>query len=371
MTDLESIFAGRGLTRRDFLKGCGTLAAIMGLGQAAVPQIAQALEQAAQRPPVIWLDFQECLGCTESLSKSRYPDFSTIVLDMISLEYSEALMAGSGIQAEKNYKDSVEGQKGTYVLVVEGSVATKIPNAMCIGGRQSVDIARESLANAALVIAVGNCAAFGNVQAAYPNPTGAMGMLAFMQQEGMDTSKLVQLPTCPVNPVHVTSVITYYLTYKKLPEVDQWRRPLIHFGRKVHDECPRRAHFDEGRFVEVLGGPGEDERLCLYKMGCRGPHTYADCATVLWNNRSNWCIGAGQCIGCSEKDFWDDFQDFYAPMPGVSVPGLGGIRVSADTVGIGLAAVTGAAIVAHLGVSAAKGRLGKNRDETVVEEKEA
>jgi hydrogenase small subunit len=121
MTDLERIFAGRGLTRRDFLKGCGALAAVMGLGQAAVPQIARALEQAAQRPPVVWLDFQECLGCTESLSKSRYPDFSTIILDMISLEYSEALMAGAGIQAEQNYTDSVEGQKGKYVLVVEGA----------------------------------------------------------------------------------------------------------------------------------------------------------------------------------------------------------------------------------------------------------
>ncbi len=371
MSEFDDILALRGFSRRDFLKGCAALAAIMGLGQAAVPRIAQALEQSALRPPVVWVDFQECLGCTESTSKSRYPDFVNIVLDLISLEYHEALMAGAGAQAEQNYSDTVEGQKGAYVLVVEGSVATKIPNAMTVGGRTSVEIAKQAISNAALVVAVGNCASFGNVQAAYPNPTGAMGMLAFMRDNAMDTAKLIQLPTCPVNPVHVASVITYFLTYKKAPEVDRWNRPLMHFGRKVHDECPRRAHFDEGRFVEVLGGPGEDERLCLYKMGCRGPHTYADCATVLWNNHENWCVGSGQCIGCAEEGFWDKFQDFYAPMPGVTVPGLRGVRVGADTVGIGLAAATAVGIGAHFAFTAAKGRLGKGGEETVIEEKEA
>ncbi|MCZ7665013.1 MAG: hydrogenase small subunit [Thermoleophilia bacterium] len=360
----------RPLSRRDFLKACGTLAALMGVGQSAVPRIARALEDAAARPPVVWLDFQECLGCTESMTKSRYPDFLNVVLDMISLEYSEALMAGAGRQAEKNYADTVVGQPGKYVLVVEGSVATKIPNAMTVGGRTSVDIAKEALTAAVLVVAVGNCASFGNVQAAYPNPTGAMGMLAFMEQEGIDTGKLIQLPTCPVNPVHITTTISYFLTYGKVPPMDQWHRPLVHFGRKIHDECPRRAHFDEGRFVEVLGSAEEDERLCLYKVGCRGPHTYADCATVLWNNRANWCIGSGQCIGCAEKDFWDELVDFYRPMPGVAVPGFGGIRADADTIGIGLAAATGVAIAAHLAVSAAKGRLGRNEDQVVIEEKE-
>jgi len=368
---VKDILAARGLTRRDFLKVCGGLAAVMGLGQAAVPGIARALEQAAKRPPVIWLDFQECLGCTESVSKSRYPDFLNVVLDMISLEYSEALMAGAGHSAEAKLKQSMADNKGAYVLVVEGSVATKIPSAMTIAGRTSVDIAREALTDAALVIAVGNCASFGNVQAAYPNPSGAMGMLAFMEQEGIDTGKLIQLPTCPVNPIHLTSSVTYFLTYGKVPETDQYRRPKIFFGRKVHDECQRRAHFDEGRFVEAFGSEEENQRYCLYKMGCRGPHTYSDCATVLWNNRSNWCVGTGQCIGCSEKDFWDELSDFYAPMPGVAIPGFGGIRVGADTVGIGLAAATGGAIAAHLVVSAVKGRLGHNDDGSVVEEKEA
>jgi NiFe hydrogenase small subunit HydA len=367
---LDDLLDARGMTRRDFLKSCGTLAVLLGLGQTAAPSIARALEDAAARPSVIWLDFQECLGCTESLTKSRYPDFVDVVLDLISLNYSEAVQAAAGKQAEAVLRKTMEEQRGAYVLVVEGSVATKIPNAMCVGGRQSVDIAREALEGAAVVIAAGNCAAFGNVQAAHPNPTGAMGMLAFMQQEGMDTSKLVQLTTCPVNPVHVTGAITYFLTYKELPPVDEWSRPTLWYGRRLHDDCPRRAHFDEGRFVEQLAGPGETEGYCLYKMGCRGPHTFCDCPTVLWNNRSNWCIGTGQCIGCAEKDYWDEFRDLYSPMPDVDIPGIGGVRVDADTVGIGLAAVTGAAIVGHLGLTVAKGRLGKAEEPAVLEERE-
>lgn len=364
------LLTARGLNRRDFLKVCGGIAAALGVGSSAAPDIARALEKAAERPPVVWLDFQECLGCTESATKSRYPDFLNVILDMISLEYSEAVMAGAGHAAEAKYSEIVEGRSGEYVLVVEGSVATKIPSAMTVGGRTSVDIAREAIGSAALVIAVGNCAAFGNVQAAHPNPTGAMGMLEFMEKEGLDTGKLLTLPTCPVNSVHLTSVITYFLTYGKVPKMDRWHRPLLHFGRTVHDQCYRRSHFDEGRFVEELGSAEEEQRYCLYKVGCRGPHTFANCGDVLFNNRSGWCISAGQCIGCSEKDYWDEFIDFYSPMPDVAVPGVGGIRADADTIGIGLAAATGIGVAAHLAVSGAKGRLGKKSSSEVLEERE-
>ena len=322
MNRLERALEAHDLSRRDFLKGCAALATAMGLGSSFAPNIARALAQAAERPPVVWVTWQECLGCTESVTKSRDPDFVSLVLDLVSVEYHEAIMAGAGEAAHESLQKNVSA--GGYVLVVEGSVATGIENAMTVGGRTSVDIAREVIPPAALVIAIGNCAAFGNVQAAYPNPTGAMGMQEFMENEGMDTDKLVQLTTCPVNPVHLTSTITYFLTRGALPETDHWRRPLVHFGKKVHDMCERRAHFDEGRFVEQLGSEDEFNRYCLYKMGCRGPSTFADCPQVLYNGRTSWCVQAGQCIGCAEKDFWDELIDFYQPMPGIAIPGVGG-----------------------------------------------
>lgn len=370
MSGFDDLLAARGLSRRDFLKGCAALAALLGLGKGAVPDIAKALEAAAAKPPVIWVDWQECLGCTESTIKTRYPDFVSTVLDVINLTYDEAVMAGAGTAATKTLDTVAASQKGKYVLVVEGSVATKIPSAMCVGGKTSVDMAKELIPGAALVIAVGNCAAFGNVQAAYPNPSGAMGMLAFMQQEGMDTAKLIQLPTCPVNPVDLLGTITYFLTYKKVPPLDKWNRPTPFYGQLIHDNCERRAGFDNGRFVTELGSSEISDGRCFYKMGCRGPNTYANCPQALWNNRTSWCIGQGQCIGCSQPGFWDNMSDFYSPIPGVAIPGFGrGIEVSADTIGIGLAALTGVGIVAHFAVTAAKGRLGKTGDDEIVEER--
>jgi NiFe hydrogenase small subunit HydA len=367
MDDFARLLEARGLTRRDFFKGVAVLTAAMGLGRSAIPQVAAAITQAAQSPVVLWVDWQECLGCTESATKSRYPDFVNIVLDMITLDYHEAVQAGAGSAAEATLQASRAANKGKYVLVVEGSIATKIKSAMTVAGKTSYEHAKGLIPDAGLVIAVGNCASFGNVQAAYPNPTGAVGMLEFMQNEGMDRAKLVQLPTCPVNPVHLVSTITYFLSYGALPELDRYHRPLIHFGQKVHDQCERRAHFDEGRFVTALGSESEANGWCLYKMGCRGPVTYADCPRVLWNNRSSWCVQAGQCVGCAEKGFWDELQDFYSPMPGVAIPGAGGIRVTADAVGYGLAAVTAAGIATHFAVSVAKGRLGKGGEEVVTE----
>lgn len=50
------------LTRRDFLKYCGTLGVLIGVGEMAAPDIAAALEKLAKRPAVVWSLFQECLG---------------------------------------------------------------------------------------------------------------------------------------------------------------------------------------------------------------------------------------------------------------------------------------------------------------------
>ena len=214
---------------------------------------------------MVWSDFQECLGCTIALLQSTAPTPAQLILQQISLAYNEAAMAAAGFDAEKSFNDAFA--EGAY-WVIEGSVPNELEGAFSVGGKSAQQILKENYSKAKGVIAAGNCASFGNVQAAYPNPTGAMGMLAFMQQEGIDTAKLIQLPTCPVNPVHITAAVSYFLTYKKLPAVDEWNRPKAWFGRKIHDECFRRAAFDEGRFVEQLGSPEEAAGYCLYKMGC-------------------------------------------------------------------------------------------------------
>lgn len=353
----------KGITRRKFLKFCGTTAAFLGLSELHIPKIASAIEGMSKRPPLVWLDFMECLGCTESFINATYPEVDKIILEILSVEYHETIMAAAGDRAHANLWNAVD--KGGYLCVVEGGIATKIPSAMTVGGMTSMEIMEQVAKKAVVIICVGTCATHGGTQGADPNPTGAVGVEEFIRGRGIETP-IVNLPGCPVNPENIISTVLNYLLLGKLPDVDSFNRPKVFYGQTIHDNCPRRAHFDEGRFVEAFGTEEESLGYCLYKMGCRGPVTFSNCPSVLWNNRQSWCIGAGApCIGCFEPFFWDRFRDFYKPLPDVELPG---VRASADKIGIGLAAATAAGIGAHLVGSAIKGRLGK-KDTPIEQEK--
>ena len=105
----------------------------------------------------------------------------------------------------------------------------------------------------------------------------------------------------------MTGVLTYILTFDRLPELDRIGRPKMFYGQRMHDKCYRRPFFDAGQFVESWDDDGARKGWCLYKMGCRGPTTYNSCSTVRWNNGTSWPIGSGHgCIGCSEANFWDN-----------------------------------------------------------------
>ena len=141
-----------GISRRDFIKFCSVLAAGLGLPLGAGEKIAEAVV-AAQRPPVIWLSFQECTGCVESLLRSSHPTLEHLILDLISLDYSETLSAAAGHQAEAAKADSILKNKGKFVLVVDGAVPTKDKGIYCkIGGKTALEILQETAPHAAAII---------------------------------------------------------------------------------------------------------------------------------------------------------------------------------------------------------------------------
>ena len=88
-----------------------------------------------------------------------------------------------------------------------------------------------------------------------------------------------------------------------LPALDDEGRPLFAYGRTIHEHCPRRAHFDAGRFVRQFGDEGHNLGYCLFAMGCKGPETYANCSTLHFNEVPDaWPIGIGApCFGCTTK----------------------------------------------------------------------
>jgi hydrogenase small subunit len=286
-------------TRRDFLKVCSMAAAAVGLPASAAEKMAERVA-AARKPSVVWLQFQECTGCTESLLRTSHPGAAELILDLISLDYSETLMAAAGHQAEKSLEETVKANEGKYVCVVEGAIPTKDGGVYCkIANRTAVDILKEVGGKAGAVIAIGSCASWGGIPSADPNPTGAVGV-----PELLKGKPLVTIPGCPANPYNLLGTVLQYATFGTLPALDEKLRPKFAYGRVIHDDCPRRPHFDAGRFAQRYGDEGSRQGWCLYKMGCKGPRTHANCSLLNFGEVIGaWPIGIGaQCFGCTEKE---------------------------------------------------------------------
>ncbi len=351
-----------GVSRRDFMKFCSSMCATLALSSSFVPHIAEAIEK-KKKPYAVWLEFQSCTGDTESILRASKPSIAQIVLDIISLEYHETIMAGSGYSAEKALEDVVKNQKGKYIAIIEGSIPTKDGGIYCvIDGKTAVDRAKEVCGNAAFTINVGSCACWGGVASAKPNPTGAVGV-----SELISGIKYVNLPGCPTNVENVTATIVHYLTFGSLPVLDRENRPLFAHGKRVHDNCERRPHFDAGQFVRKWGDEGHRLGWCLYEMGCKGPMAYFNCPTVKWNEGTSYPIQAGHpCIACASNDNWDVYGPVYKRAP--HVPGAG-FQATADKIGLGVVAGTITAVAAHAFVRSlagykSKDKLAKEKTET-------
>jgi hydrogenase small subunit len=300
----------RGIDRRSFIKFTVGMTAAMGLPVGMSGRVMAAIEEESSRPAVIWLHFQECTGCTESLLRATHPTLETLILDMVSLDYSETLLAAAGHQAEAALHDSMERNDGRFILVVEGSVPTADKGNFCkVAGQTPQQMLHKIAPHAAAAIAIGSCAAWGGVQSAAPNPTGAVGLAEALEIEGItkaDGSALpvINLPGCPASPYNFLSTVLYYLTLKQLPQLDAKGRPQFAYGRLIHDNCERRPHYDAGRFAEEYGDAGHRQGWCLYKLGCKGPETYANCPAIEFGDvgGNTWPVGIGHpCFGCSEQ----------------------------------------------------------------------
>lgn len=338
------------LDRRGFLKGCAMAAAALGLSDTCVPRLVEAVT-APTRPPVVWLHFMECTGCTESLLRASHPDIGRLILDLISLDYHETVMAAAGKQAEEVLHEAVSKHAGKFICVVEGGISTKDGGIYCkVGGRTALEIVKDVAPKSAAVIAIGTCAAFGGIQAAHPNPTGAVGV------GDLITGKpIINIPGCPPNPISFLGTVLHYLTFKRLPELDQLGRPLFAYGRRNHDQCERRAHFDEGRYAEQFGDHGHLQGYCLYKVGCKGPETFANCPAVRFNDVDVWPVSAGHgCVGCTEPNFWDTMTPFYERLPGVGIPGGDGVVTKAEDAGKKVLGLAAAAVGIHAAVGIGK-----------------
>jgi hydrogenase small subunit len=340
-----------GLSRRDFVKVCTAAAAAVGMPAWAGEKMAEKVAK-GQKPSVVWLHFQECTGCTESLLRTSHPDVGSLILDLVSIDYHETLFAAAGHQIEAALDDAVK--RGGYVLVVEGAIPMNEGGIYCqIGGKNAVDILKRVAEKAAAIVAIGSCASWGGVPSAAPNPTGATGA-----PQVLAGKTVVTLPGCPANPYNLLGTVLQFATFGTLPALDAKGRPMFAYGRVIHEDCPRRPHFDAGRFAQVYGDEGHRNGFCLYKLGCKGPKTHANCSLLSFGEIPGaWPIGIGHpCVGCTEQEIafrvpLHTTVEIEKPTGPMAYPGIAPPRGKVSAIAAGLAGVVigGAAAAAYVG----------------------
>lgn len=340
-----------GISRRDFMKWAGAIAAMLTLPSSFTPLVAKAAEL-ADRLPIIWLHMAECTGCSEALLRTDAPTIDSLIFDYISLEYHETLMVAAGWQAEQNLEHTIKTYKDRYILMVEGGIPSgNFASYLTVGGhgKTGEETAIEASNNAAAIFAIGTCSSYGGVQAAIPNPTGSVAL------SKITNKTVINVPGCPPSEKNIVGTLLQYILYGTLPALDAYNRPKWAYGMRVHDLCERRGHFDAGEFVEEFGDEGAKKGFCLYKVGCKGPYTFNNCSKNKFNSHTSWPIQAGHgCIGCSEPHFWDTMGPFEEPVANrlyeTVFKGLGS-DATADKIGVGLLTLTGIGIGVHAAIS--------------------
>jgi hydrogenase small subunit len=313
------MLAARGITRRQFLKMCGVVAVALAIPAGELGRFADAVAAAA-RPRVVWLEFQDCTGDSESFLRAAQqadplqsgvtdPSLTSLLLDVLSVEYHETLMVPSGAYATKSRDDVVRNYAGQYICVVEGSIPTAANGVYCtVGGESALNILKQVASKAQATLAVGTCAAYGGLPGAQPNPTGAAGV----KDAVPGLQNLVNLPGCPHNVVNLVATIVYFVAKNQLPSRDASGRPQFAYGTLIHARCERRRYHDDEKLVLAWGDQGHRQGWCLRAMGCHGPTTYSNCPVVKWNQGTGWPVQAGHgCLGCTSANFWDASSSLY------------------------------------------------------------
>ncbi len=351
---IAQLMEEKGISRRDFMKWAAGMTAMLSLPSSFTPLMAEAAEL-TDRLPVIWLHMAECTGCSESLLRTDAPSIDGLIFDYISLEYHETLMAAAGWQAEHNLEHAIEKYKGKFILMVEGGIpAGESDFYLTVGphGKTGREHAQKAANAAAAIFAIGTCSSFGGIQAAYPNPTNAQGL------SKITNKPVINVPGCPPSEKNIVGNVLHYILFGTLPALDAYNRPKWAYGLRIHDLCERRGRFDAGEFVQEFGDEGAKKGYCLYKVGCKGPYTFNNCAKERFNQHTSWPVQAGHgCIGCSEPDFWDNMGPFEEPLGDRLYETLYGLGADAtsDRIGIAILGATAVGIAAHAAIAAIKG----------------
>lgn len=340
------------LSRREFMKLVVASTAGMTLTEALSPHLAEAFA-VGEGLPIIWLETNTCGGDILSFLNSLTPTIRELFYSDKGLLFSNTLSAAQGRVAVQQLFNSAEENRGKFILVVEGTIATRADGRYSVIGHKENGEPVTALAAlkylaplAKYVVAAGTCASFGGPYAAKPNPSDSKPVYRIIKEP------VVNVSGCPIHPDWMAGTLTHLMLYG-FPRTDVHRRPVMFYGNLIHDHCQRRQYYDNGVFAKKPGDPG-----CLYKIGCKGPSTFSDCPTREWASfHYNWPVKDNTpCIGCTSPEFPDGDSPFFAPLPGIRI---GGTTKNVNTIGTVTGLITVGGIGAHLVGKIATGRLKK------------
>lgn len=336
------------MDRRTFIKAVGVLGASLFL-QTYKSDMAKALNELPETK-IVWLHGVECTGCSISMLDGESPDIVELLqIFNLNLLYQEVLMMQQGIfvdgkpanNSELNSEilldEILEHERG-YILISEGGVPNGPDGSgkyLILGGRPYKEVYERAARNASVIVAIGQCATHSGVNAAESDVNELLdhrGIAFTLEDPSKGIVDLLSINTpviningCPAHPDWVFLTIGALALGKirvpeDLPEVlDRWKRPKVFYppDHTVHDNCPRRGFYDRGEFDLTVGG-----EKCLWKLGCKGPYSHADCATRHWNGHRNFCPQAGSpCIGCVQAGFPDSTRPFYVEIEDTGIVG--------------------------------------------------
>ena len=286
------------MERRDFLKMAAAMGATVFLAKYA-SMVAEAFKPAINgEVRVVWLQGAGDTGCTISLIQGAHPDLVDVITQFrLSVAFHPTIMFTQGEEAVKPLTKIVEDMEPLDVLIVEGGVPKG--NYCTVGEIDGKPVPFEwwvrklGEKTRGAIVAVGDCAASGGIPAAAPNPTGCRPV-----KEVLPGKTVINITGCPPHPDWITlTLASVLLGYT--PELDEYGRPKVFYSQYIHDLCPRRGFYDKGEFAEKFG-----EDKCLWKLGCKGPVTRADCPYRKWNNGVSMCTqNGGLCTGCANPRF--------------------------------------------------------------------
>jgi len=288
------------LSRRDFLLKCRDLSLLVCGSTLFTRTLAHGFLNLVNNPPALaFIHAQNCMGCTTSMMYGNDFDFVDFLSHVGRLDVHPSLSFSQGHTYLENLEKTFNA--GNYILVVEGSIPSDPPEACFLGDRPIYQVLSRYMSKAQLVISSGSCASHGGIPASGLSRTGAMSVVAYMQEHKISVPHL-RLPGCPVHPDHLMGSVAYYAATGKLPPVkEKTDYPQEYFGDLIHNRCSRHQSFSQDEFVADFS---RDKLGCLLTKGCRGPITASDCPTRRWNQRANVCVESNTpCIGCMHPDW--------------------------------------------------------------------